>query len=181
MEQRTLGSLNVSAIGLGCMGMSEFYGSGDDEQSVAVIQRGLDLGCTFLDTADMYGPFTNERLVGRAVAGRRDEVVVATKFGNERREDGSWVGVNGQPDYVRSACDASLERLGLDHIDLYYQHRVDLSVPIEDTVGAMGELAAAGKVRHWACPRRRLTPSPVPTPPTPSPPYRPSTACGPEM
>jgi aryl-alcohol dehydrogenase-like predicted oxidoreductase len=148
MEQRNLGSLTVSAIGLGCMGMSEFYGSGDDEQSVAVIQRGLDLGCTFLDTADMYGPFTNERLVSRAISGRRDEVVVATKFGNERREDGSWVGVNGHPDYVRSACDASLERLGLDHIDLYYQHRVDLSVPIEDTVGAMAELVAAGKVGH---------------------------------
>jgi aryl-alcohol dehydrogenase-like predicted oxidoreductase len=113
-----------------------------------VIQRGLDLGCTFLDTADMYGPFTNERLVSRAISGRRDEAVVATKFGNERREDGSWVGVNGHPDYVRSACDASLERLGLDHIDLYYQHRVDLSVPIEDTVGAMAELVAAGKVGH---------------------------------
>jgi aryl-alcohol dehydrogenase-like predicted oxidoreductase len=148
MDQRTLGSLTVSALGLGCMGMSEFYGSGDDEQSAAVIHRALDLGCTFLDTADMYGPFTNERLVGRAIAGRRDEVVLATKFGNERREDGSWVGINGHPDYVRSACDASLERLGVNHIDLYYQHRVDLSVPIEDTVGAMAELVAAGKVGH---------------------------------
>ena len=130
------------------MGMSEFYGPGDDEASVAVIHRALDLGCTFLDTADMYGPFTNERLVGRAIASRRDEVVLATKFGNERHEDGTWVGVNGRPDYVHSACDASLERLGVDSIDLYYQHRVDLKVPIEETVGAMGELVAAGKVRH---------------------------------
>ena len=130
------------------MGMSEFYGSGDDQASTEVIHRALDFGCTFLDTADMYGPFTNERLVGQAIAGRRDEVTLATKFGNERREDGSWVGVNGHPDYVRSACDASLERLGVEAIDLYYQHRVDLTVPIEDTVGAMGELVAAGKVRH---------------------------------
>ena len=130
------------------MGMSEFYGTTDDAESIAVIRRALDLGCTFLDTADMYGPFTNERLVGRAIAGRRDEVVLATKFGNERREDGSWVGVNGRPDYVRAACDASLGRLGVDHIDLYYQHRVDTTVPIEDTVGAMAELVAAGKVRH---------------------------------
>ncbi|MEO5679299.1 MAG: aldo/keto reductase [Acidimicrobiales bacterium] len=128
--------------------MSEFYGATDDAQSADVIRRALDLGCTFLDTADMYGPFTNERLVGRAIADRRDEVILATKFGNERREDGSWVGVNGSPDYVRAACDASLERLGVDHIDLYYQHRVDTSVPIEDTVGAMAELVAAGKVRH---------------------------------
>ncbi|MDQ6796595.1 MAG: aldo/keto reductase [Actinomycetota bacterium] len=130
------------------MGMSEFYGTTDDAQSVSVIHRALDLGCTFLDTADMYGPFTNERLVGRAIAGRRHEVVLATKFGNERREDGSWVGVNGSPDYVRAACDASLSRLGVDHIDLYYQHRVDTSVPIEDTVGAMAELVTAGKVGH---------------------------------
>jgi aryl-alcohol dehydrogenase-like predicted oxidoreductase len=148
MEQRTLRDLTVSAIGLGCMGMSEFYGATDDAESMDVIHRALDLGCTFLDTADMYGPFTNERLVGRAIAGRRDEVVLATKFGNERREDGSWVGVNGSPEYVRAACDASLQRLGVDHIDLYYQHRVDIQVPIEDTVGAMGELVAAGKVRH---------------------------------
>ncbi|MGI9118978.1 MAG: aldo/keto reductase [Acidimicrobiales bacterium] len=148
MDQRNLGSLTVSAIGLGCMGMSEFYGTTDDEQSVEVIHRAIDLGCNFLDTADMYGPFTNERLVGRAIADRRQDVVVATKFGNERREDGSWIGVNGRPDYVHRACDASLERLGVDHIDLYYQHRVDLSVPIEDTVGAMAELVAAGKVRH---------------------------------
>jgi aryl-alcohol dehydrogenase-like predicted oxidoreductase len=130
------------------MGMSEFYGARDDEESVATIKRALELGVYFLDTADMYGPFTNEVLVGKAIAGRRDEVVVATKFGNERRPDGSRVGVNGRPDYVKSACEASLQRLGLDHIDLYYQHRVDPETPIEETVGAMGELVAAGKVRH---------------------------------
>ncbi|MBW3611946.1 MAG: aldo/keto reductase [Actinobacteria bacterium] len=148
MDQRNLRDLTVSAVGLGCMGMSEFYGAGDDDESIAVIHRALDLGCTFLDTADMYGPFTNERLVGRAIAGRRHEVVLATKFGNERREDGSWVGVNGRPDYVHRACDASLQRLGVEHIDLYYQHRVDTEVPIEDTVGAMAELVEAGKVAH---------------------------------
>ncbi len=151
MQQRSLGSqgLVVSALGLGCMGMSEFYGpGGGDEESTSVIHAALDAGCTFLDTADMYGPFTNERLVGQAISGRRDEVVVATKFGNERRADGSRVGVNGRPEYVRAACDASLERLGVDHIDLYYQHRVDTTVPIEDTVGAMAELVAAGKVRY---------------------------------
>src|SRR6266508_533035 len=139
METRTLGTqgLTVSALGLGCMGMSEFYGARDEGEAIATIHRALELGVTFLDTADMYGPFTNERLVGRAIAGRRDEVVVATKFGNERREDGSWVGVNGRPDYVRRACDASLQRLGVDHIDLYYQHRVDRSVPVEETWGAM--------------------------------------------
>src|SRR5213592_1431984 len=130
------------------MGMSEFYGSHDDAQSIATIQRALDLGVNFLDTADMYGPFTNEQLVGRAIRGRRDEVVLATKFGNERNPDGSWVGINGRPEYVRSACDASLKRLGVDHIDLYYQHRVDRNVPIEDTVGAMAELVEAGKVRY---------------------------------
>ncbi|MGH9295741.1 MAG: aldo/keto reductase [Acidimicrobiales bacterium] len=148
MKTRTLGPLTVSTLGLGCMGMSEFYGKGDDEQSVAVVRRALDLGCNFLDTADMYGPFTNERLVGRAIAGRRDEVVLATKFGQERRQDGTRVGINGRPEYVRQACAASLDRLGVDHIDLYYQHRVDPKVPIEETVGAMGELVAAGKVRH---------------------------------
>jgi aryl-alcohol dehydrogenase-like predicted oxidoreductase len=148
MEQRHLGDLTVPALGLGCMGMSEFYGPGNDEESMAVIARAIDLGCVLLDTADMYGPFTNERLVGRAIAGRRDEVVLATKFGNERREDGSRVGVNGRPEYVRAACDASLQRLGVDHIDLYYQHRVDTTVPIEETVGAMGELVTAGKVGH---------------------------------
>ena len=150
--RRTIGrgeqALEVSALGLGCMGMSEFYGSADEDEALATIGRALDLGVTFLDTADMYGPFTNERLVGRAIAGRRDEVQLATKFGNERAEDGTRLGVNGRPDYVRSACDASLQRLGVDHIDLYYQHRVDTAVPIEETVGAMGELVAAGKVRH---------------------------------
>lgn len=149
MQTRKLGSqgLEVSALGLGCMGMSEFYGKGDEVESVATIHRALDLGMTFLDTADMYGPFTNEELIGRAISSRRDEVVLATKFGNERREDGSWVGVNGQPAYVRQACDASLRRLRVDHIDLYYQHRVDPNVPIEDTIGAMKELVEAGKVR----------------------------------
>src|ERR1035438_8581930 len=127
MQQRRLGSqgLEVSAEGLGCMGMSQSYGPADEPESIATIHRALDLGLTFLDTADMYGPFTNERLVGRAIAGRRDQVVLATKFGNERRADGSWVGINGHPEYVRRSCDASLERLGVGHIDLYYQHRVD--------------------------------------------------------
>ena len=150
MEQRTLGGqgLRVSALGLGCMGMSQSYGPADERESVAAIHRALDLGVTFLDTADMYGPFTNERLVGRAIAGRRDEVVLATKFGNQRRPDGSWVGINGRPEYVHSTCDASLERLGVDHVDLYYQHRVDPSVPVEETWGAMKELVEAGKVRH---------------------------------
>jgi aryl-alcohol dehydrogenase-like predicted oxidoreductase len=149
MEQRTLGGqgLVVSALGLGCMGMSQSYGPGDDQESVATIHRALDLGMTFLDTADVYGPYTNERLVGRAIAGRRDEVVLATKFGNQRLDDGRRV-VNGKPDYVRQACDASLERLGVDHIDLYYQHRVDRSVPVEDTWGAMAELVQAGKVGY---------------------------------
>jgi aryl-alcohol dehydrogenase-like predicted oxidoreductase len=129
------------------MGMSEFYGPADEAEAVTTIHRALDLGVTFLDTADMYGPFTNERLVGRAVSGRRDAVQLATKFGNERNPDGSWVGINGRPEYVRAACDASLQRLGVDHIDLYYQHRVDPAVPIEETVGAMKGLVEAGKVR----------------------------------
>jgi len=149
MRQRALGQgLRVSALGLGCMGMSQSYGPGDDDESIATIRRALELGVTLIDTADMYGPFTNEQLVGRAIAGLRDEVVLATKFGNERRPDGSFVSVNGKPDYVRRACDASLARLGVDHIDLYYQHRIDTTVPIEDTWGAMHELVRAGKVRY---------------------------------
>ena len=151
LTRRTLGTtsaLEVSELGLGCMGMSEFYGSTDEQTAIDTIHRALDLGVTFLDTADMYGPFTNEQLVGKAVKDRRDEVELATKFGNERNPDGSWVRINGTPDYVRSACDASLQRLGTDHIDLYYQHRVDRTVPIEETVGAMKELVEAGKVRH---------------------------------
>src|SRR5438445_4869584 len=150
MQQRTLGGegLVASALGLGCTGMSEFYGGRNDAESIATIQRALDMGLTFLDTADMYGPFTNEKLVGRAIAGRRGQVVLATKFGNVRGPDGSFRGVNGRPDYVRAACDASLKRLGVDTIDLYYQHRVDRSVPIEETVGAMAELVRGGKVRY---------------------------------
>jgi aryl-alcohol dehydrogenase-like predicted oxidoreductase len=149
MERRTLGGqgLVVPALGLGCMGMSQSYGPGDDQESLATIHRALELGVTFLDTADVYGPFTNERLVGRAIAGRRDQVVLATKFGNQRLADGRRV-VNGDPGYVRQACDASLERLGVDHIDLYYQHRVDRSVPVEETWGALAELVQAGKVRY---------------------------------
>ncbi len=149
---RTVGTgdhaLTVSSMGLGCMGMSEFYGTGDEKQGLETIHRALDLGVTFLDTADMYGPFTNERLVGKAIGDRRDEVQLATKFGNQRGEDGSRLGINGRPEYVRSACDASLQRLGVDHVDLYYQHRVDPDVPIEETVGAMAGLVEAGKVRH---------------------------------
>ena len=150
MDKRTLGSqgLEVSSEGLGCMGMSEFYGPSDETEAIATIHRALDLGVTLLDTADIYGPFANERLVGRALAGRRGEVVLATKFGNERRADGSWVGVNGRPEYVRAACEASLERLGVETIDLYYQHRVDKTVPIEETVGAMAALVGEVKVRY---------------------------------
>jgi len=149
MERRRLGTqgLEVSALGLGCMGMSDFYGAADEAESIATIQRALELGVTLLDTADVYGPFKNEELVGRAIRDRRDRVVVATKFGNQRSADGTFMGVNGKPDYVRSACEASLRRLGVDHIDLYYQHRVDRTVPIEDTVGAMAGLVKAGKVR----------------------------------
>ena len=152
LPHRILGSgdqaLEVSALGLGCMGMSEFYGTTDEAEGARTIQRPLDLGGTLLDTADMYGPFTNERLVGQAIAGRRDQVVLATKFGNVRSaEDKTFRRIDGSPAYVRQACDASLQRLGVDHIDLYYQHRVDPTVPIEDTVGAMAELVQAGKVR----------------------------------
>jgi aryl-alcohol dehydrogenase-like predicted oxidoreductase len=150
MQQRTLGKggLAVSAIGLGLMGMSEFYGPSDEAESIAVIHRALDLGVSFLDTADMYGVGRNERLLGRALKGRRDEAVVATKFGNVRGPNGERLGISGKPDYVRSACEASLKRLGIDVVDLYYQHRVDPDTPIEDTVGAMAELVQAGKVRH---------------------------------
>ena len=149
MQKRTLGQgLKVSAIGLGCMGMSEFYGARDEAESIATIHRALDLGVDFLDTADMYGVGRNEELVGKAIKDRRDEVVLATKFGNVRGADGAFLGVNGRPDYVRECCDASLKRLGVETIDLYYQHRVDPKTPIEDTVGAMAELVKAGKVRH---------------------------------
>lgn len=149
MKKRRLGAqgLEVSEIGLGCMGMSEFYGEADEEESIATIRRALDLGVDFLDTADMYGPFTNERLVGRAVKGRRDDIVIATKFGIRRGEDGAFLGIDGRPEYLRKACEGSLRRLEVDHIDLYYQHRVDPSVPIEDTVGELSRLVDEGKVR----------------------------------
>ncbi len=150
METRILGEegLEVSALGLGCMGMSEFYGTADADEAVATIHRALDLGVNFLDTADMYGPFTNEKLVGEAIASHREEVVLATKFGNQRSEDGAFLGVNGKPEYVYQCCDDSLGRLGMDHIDLYYLHRVDPDVPIEETIGAMARLIDQGKVRH---------------------------------
>jgi aryl-alcohol dehydrogenase-like predicted oxidoreductase len=150
MQQRKLGGqgLVVSAMGLGCMGMSEFYGPRDDAESTATLHRALDLGVDFIDTADVYGMTANEKLVGQAIRGRRAQVVLATKFGNVRGADGSWQGQNGRPDYVRACCDASLSRLGVDHVDLYYQHRVDPAVPIEETVGAMAELVRAGKVRY---------------------------------
>ena len=148
MQKRNLRDLSVSALGLGCMGMSEFYGPTNDEDSIATIHRFLDLGGNFIDTADMYGPFKNEVLVGQAIAARRSDAILATKFGNERGTDGSFKGVNGRPEYVRAACDASLARLGVEFIDLYYQHRVDRNVPIEETWGALKELVVAGKVRH---------------------------------
>ena len=150
MEQRPLGSggLTVSRMGLGCMGMSEFYGTGDENESIRTIHRALEMGMNFLDTADIYGVGRNEDLVGKAIRDRRDKAVLATKFGNVRGADGSWLGVNGKPEYVRSCCEASLRRLGVDVIDLYYQHRVDPNTPIEDTVGAMADLVRQGKVRY---------------------------------
>lgn len=149
MRTRRLGGLEVSALGLGCMGMSFAYGPADDQESIATIRRALDLGVTMLDTADVYGPWKNEELVGRAIAGRRDEVIVATKFGQEITDDGKRAGrINGTPEYIRKAVEGSLRRLGVEQIDLYYQHRVDPTVPIEETVGALAELVAAGKVRH---------------------------------
>jgi len=151
LNPRILGTaspLTVSELGLGCMGMSDFYGAADEADAIATIHRALDLGVTFLDTSDIYGPFTNEQLLGKALVGRRDEAVLATKFGNVRDADGTWRGIDGRPAYVRTAIDASLQRLGVDHVDLYYQHRVDKTVPIEETVGAMAELVTAGKVKH---------------------------------
>jgi len=149
MNKRKLGSqLLVSELGLGCMGMSDFYGPREDATSIKTIQKAIDLGVDFFDSADMYGPFTNEVLLGAAIKGKRDNLIIATKFGNERDAQGGWHGINGKPDYVRKACDASLSRLGIDHIDLYYQHRVDKTIPIEETWGAMKELVIAGKVAH---------------------------------
>ena len=148
MKQRTLGTLQVSEIGLGCMGMSEFYGRGDENEAIATIHRALELGVTFLDTADMYGPFTNEMLVGKAIKGKRDKVILATKFGNQRGQNGEFLGVNGSPEYAKKCIDDSLKRLGIEHIDLYYLHRVDPKTPIEETVGAMAEMVRAGKVKY---------------------------------
>jgi aryl-alcohol dehydrogenase-like predicted oxidoreductase len=150
MKQVNLGSqgLRVPAVGLGCMGMSDFYGSSSEAENLRVLERSVSLGCTFWDTADMYGPFTNERLLAKALEGRREQVILATKFGVSRGEDGSWQGIKGGADYVKACCDASLKRLGTDYIDLYYQHRLDPKTPIEETVGAMAELVKAGKVRH---------------------------------
>lgn len=148
MQTRKLGNLTVSAIGLGCMGMSDFYTEGDGADAVKTIHFALEQGINFLDTADMYGPFTNEQLVGRAIADRRDQVILATKFGNVRSSDGKFLGINGKPEYVKQACEASLKRLGVDYIDLYYQHRVDNNTPIEETISAMADLVREGKVRY---------------------------------
>lgn len=149
MKEVTLGAhgLRVPAIGLGCMGMSDFYGDSSEAHNLQVLDRAVDIGCTFWDTADMYGPFTNESLLAKALKGRRDAVTLATKFGVSRGEDGSWFGIKGSAEYVKASCDASLARLGTDYIDLYYQHRVDPDTPIEETVGAMADLVSAGKVR----------------------------------
>ena len=180
MKTRRLGgaALEVSALGLGCMGMSEFYGPGDDAESIAVIHRALELGVTLLDTADMYGPFVNEQLVGRAIAGRRDEVVVATKFGNARGEHGERLGVRGDAEYVRACCDASLRRRGGEHIDLYYQHRVDAQVPIEETWGALASAWLPGRFATSASPRPLPSRSAGPTPCTRSRHCRANGRCG---
>jgi aryl-alcohol dehydrogenase-like predicted oxidoreductase len=140
--------LKVPAVGLGCMGMSEFYGQSDDTQSLKLLDEALEIGCNFWDTADMYGPFTNEKLLGKALADRREKVILATKFGIERAKDGSWLGISGSPEYVKACCDASLKRLNTDYIDLYYQHRPDPNVPVEETIGAMAELVRDGKIRY---------------------------------